>query len=138
MNTDKNKNSGDVKRELFKFGLTLAIVFSLLGVLCFWRGKGFYYYFLFLSVLFLLPALTVPRLLKPAHRVWMILTRILGWLTTRAILTLVFYVALTPIGVLGKLLGKRFLDAEMDNSKESYWIRREQREVSLERYERQY
>lgn len=138
MNAEESKKVTPTKRDLFKFGLTLAIGFAVLGALSLWGKKSFYYYFFVLSLFFLVPSLAAPTLLKPIHRAWMTLAGILGWFMTRAILTVLFYVAFTSIGVLGRLLGKRFLDVGTDDSKESYWIPTKQSEGNLKRYEEQY
>ena len=48
----------------------------------------------------------------------------LGWLNTRLILGLVFYLMITPLGLLIRLAGTDLLDEKIDKKAESYWKKR--------------
>lgn len=69
-----------------------------------------------------------PDRLAPLYRAWMTLALAMGWVTSRVLLATVFFLVLVPIGVLGRLLGKRFLDLSPDPAARSYWIRRDHRQ----------
>lgn len=126
------------KRDLRKFGITVGVALLVLGGILYWRGRTFYLAFLILSVCFLVLGLFVPTVLKPVHRAYMTFAAVLGWLMARVILTLIFYVGFTSVGLAGRLLGKRFLDTGTGESKESYWIPRERSGAEPAAYERQY
>lgn len=132
----RNIKSG--KRELRKFGITVGIVLGLLGGLFLWRGRDYYSYFLILSAALLLLGLAVPILLKPIYKVWMTLAVLLGYLMTRVILSVLFFLVVTPIGLLARLFGKNFLDTEFEKSGNSYWIPKERIELKKSDYERQF
>ena len=83
-------------------------------------------------------AILAPQLLRPVERVWMSIAGAMGWVMTRVVLTLLFYIAITPIGLLTRLAGKRFLDLGMDGEAESYWIRRSRTRRAREEYEKQF
>ena len=51
-------------------------------------------------------ALLVPNSLKPIYRGWMFLALILGWINTRLLLALVFYLMMTPMSLIMRLFGK--------------------------------
>ena len=116
----KNIKSG--KSDLRKFGVTMAIILTLLGGLFLWSEKGYYFYCFILAAAFIIPGLAAPAVLKPVHRVWMTVSIILGWIMTRVILSILFYLAVTPTSLLARLVGKRFLDLKMDKTVKSYWI----------------
>jgi hypothetical protein len=124
-------------RETRNFGLLLAGGFSVLGLLAMWRGRSFYIYLLVAAAVFALAGLLTPALLRPVRRVWMAAARVMGWFMTRAILAVLFYAGFTPIGLLGRLFGKHFLEMEADASRETYWLPRTRRS-QREDYERQY
>ena len=126
------------KAGLRKFGITMCIALGVFSALLFWRGKDFYLYPGLLSPVFLILGLAAPGVLRPAHKVWMSLAVVLSWFMTRVILSLLFFLGVTPVGVLGRLFGGKFLDVEMQDSRETYWIRREQGDESPARYEKQY
>ena len=50
---------------------------------------------------------------------------ILGWFMTRFILSLLFYLIVTPIGLITRVLGKDFLELKKEASNGSYWNQRE-------------
>ena len=73
--------------------------------------------------------------MKPVHIGWMMLALALGWLNTRLLLGVFFYVIVTPIGVIMRLFGKDILDEKLDRSATTYWIKRESVPLDKKRYE---
>ncbi|MBL7129783.1 MAG: hypothetical protein ISS45_00015 [Candidatus Omnitrophica bacterium] len=116
----RNIKSG--KKELRQFGVTLGIVLGLLGGLFLLRQKDCYFYFFIFSAVFLFLCLIAPIVLKPVQKVWMSLAIIIGWFVTRVILTVLFYLVVTPISILARVVGKDFLDLRFDRNAKSYWI----------------
>jgi hypothetical protein len=57
---------------------------------------------------------------------------------TRVLLIIVFYIGITPVALIARLSGKRFLKLEFDPDAESYWEKREPHERGKERYESQF
>ena len=68
----------------------------------------------------------------------MIVGIILGWFMTRVILSLLFYLVFTPIGLILRFFGKQFLELSWDNSKESYWNFRVNEDIKKGSYEKQF
>jgi hypothetical protein len=126
------------RTKLREFGLTVGIAFGVLAGLLFWRQKDHYVYFAGLSAVFILTGLLVPMILRPVNKVWMAFSMGLGWVMTRVILTILFFAVFTPIGLIGRLAGKDFLDLRRDSTQDSYWNYREAAEVSKDDYERQF
>ena len=132
----KNIKSG--RKELRQFGYTMGIVLGVFGGLFLWRGKEWYSYFVALSVLFFFLALVFPLLLKPIHKLWMSLAVLLGWFMTRVILSVLFYVVITPIGFIMRMSGKDLLNRKIEKGSESYWIVRKKVAHNREDYEKQF
>src|SRR2546427_261476 len=65
---------------------------------------------------------------------------VIGWITTRVILILVFYLVITPLGFAMRLFGKRALDLKFADadSKESFWNYRENQGSAPSQLERQF
>jgi hypothetical protein len=76
------------------------------------------------GALLVLAGALVPARLRTAYLGWMALALALGWVMSRVVLTLVFAVVLTPLALLARLTGKRFLALEPDPTASSYWARR--------------
>ena len=68
----------------------------------------------------------------------MTLAFVLGFIMAHVILTLFFFLVVTPIGLLARLFGKDFLQRRLDKSASSYWIPREPKTTTAADYERQF
>ena len=132
------KNIASGKSDLRKFGITVGTVMGLLGGLFYWREKEYYFYFLIFSAVLLFLGIVVPILLRPIHKVWMTLAILLGWVMTRIILSILFYLVVTPIGLLAKLFGKSHLNLAFDKSSESYWRSKDNKRQETRDYENQF
>jgi hypothetical protein len=120
MLSEEIKNIKSGRSELRKFGITLGIAFGLLSGLIYWRGKISPLPFFIISALFFFFGLVLPGLLKPIQKIWMILAVLMGWVMTRVILIVAFYLMVTPIGLLARLFGKDFLNTKFDSNVSSY------------------
>jgi hypothetical protein len=136
INEIKSVKSG--RKELRSFAITIGIAAILLGSLFFWRGKAYYPFWLIIGSTVLLLGFVSPRILVPFHKVWMTISILMGWIMTRIILIVLFYVILTPIGLVARLMGKDFLNLKIDTNFKSYWIPRSSGKQDKISYERQF
>ena len=83
-------------------------------------------------------ALVSPRPLGPAFRCWMALARAIGWFNARLLLSILFYLVFTPIGLIMRLIRRDALQRDFNSSKSSFWIPKEEPKEGLERYTRQF
>ena len=123
---------------LKKFGLTLGIFFGVVGILMYWRGRHAYVIFLILSLLFDGFGILNPRLLKPVHKIWMTFGLVMNWFVTRLILCIIFYLIITPIALLSKLVGQDFLRPIRTGWPETYWIQSKITKTDYEKYKNQF
>lgn len=126
------------KNELRKFGTILTAALAIWGGYFLMRGKGHEFWFFGVSACIALATALLPISLAPVHTAFMAFSRVSGWVVTRLILIVLFYTILTPIGIVGRLLGKHFLDVKMDASRGSYWIATQPKAREREIYERQF
>jgi len=114
--------------ELRNFGL---IVGGIFGALAIWpwiiRGGNVRQWMLALAVVLILPALVAPRVLAPAHRVWMALGAALGWVNTRLVLGLIFFGLITPMGLVLRLTGRDPMQRALDPNATTYRVPRKPR-----------
>jgi hypothetical protein len=125
-------------RDLRKFGLLVGAVFAGLGVLFLWRYKTYYPYFLGPGLGLVLLGAILPRTLKWVYIGWMSIAFVLGFVMAHVILTLLFYLVLTPIGLVARLCGQDFLSLKLNRTAKSYWIPRDPKPKSPADYERQF
>ncbi len=76
-----------------------------------------------LSAAFALAALLLPRALAPVERGWMRLAHLLGRVVTTVLLTVVFFLVITPLGLVMRLLGRDPMMLRSGGGRESYWRR---------------
>jgi hypothetical protein len=122
--------------EVRIFGILFAVVFTLIGLYLLWRGNGHWYVLPMIGLLFLITGFVGYPLLRPVYLGWMKFAFVLGWINTRILLGLFFYLVLTPIGVGMRLFGKDLLDEKIDKARGSYWQKRPKAEFDPARYER--
>ena len=109
------------KSDLRNFGIIVGITLLIISGLLFWKEKESFQIFLAIGIILLLTGIAIPATLKPVYWIWMIFAAMLGWFMTRVILSILFYVIITPIGLTLRFFGKQFLDLHWDKSKISYW-----------------
>jgi hypothetical protein len=89
------------------FGLSVGTVLCAIAALLLWRKRiGRAEIVGGVGAVLLVLGLLQPRLLSPASRVWWRFAALLGWFNARVLLSLLFFVVLTPLGLAWKLAGK--------------------------------
>jgi polyferredoxin len=126
-------------RDLRKFGLLVGGVLLLLGGWFFYRHKAHYPYFLGIGVVLLTLGLVAPRSLKQVYVGWMGVGFLLGLIVSTTLLTMFFYLVVTPIGLIARLMGKDFLARKWDQKANTYWLARDRTKAKQPvEYERQF
>lgn len=109
-----------------QFGLVMAVFFAILAAIALWRGAWVWAAFWAGFVaLFGLAALVAPRVLDPLNRFWFRFGLLLHAIVNPLVMALMFFVIITPIGLLMRTLGKRPIPLRPDRATASYWLSRE-------------
>ena len=123
--------SAITNKQLRSFGLIVGGIFAVIGV---WplviHSAEPRWWALILAAVLVLPAVIYLRSLFWPHKGWMMLGHVLGWINTRIILGLVFYVVVTPIGMVRRWLGKDPMGRRLRLDVETYRIPRTPRPPS--------
>ncbi len=122
-----------------EFGLIVGGVFTLLGVWWFYRGKFFYppRIVLPLGISLVVLGLVWPKALVIPNKAWMLLAEGLSFVMTRVILAIVFFLIVTPIGVIKRLFGWDPLNRR-SASRGSYWSPYSERQRDPRHYEKMF
>ena len=126
------------KKDLRSFGVIIGIILLLIAGFLFYKEKESFQIFLYIAGSFIGFGLIIPIILKPIYIVWMTFAVILGWFMTRLILSLLFYVIITPIGVVLRIFGKDFLEIKKESVQGSYWNQRDSNIEKNQNYEKQF
>ncbi len=127
-------------RDLRNFAYIVGGIFLALGVWFYIAGRRYSLLAAGIGVALILAGRFYAKILKPFHRCWMALGTTLGFVMTRVILLVAFYIIVTPLAAVMRLLGKRPLEMEFrpKNALETYWHYREVNATAKERLEKQF
>jgi len=126
------------KITLKKFGITMGIAFLVITLLILVKHKSLNLTVPIISALFFTLAFSFPVLLKPVYIFWMKLAFVLGWINTRLILWIIFYLIFAPVGLMMMAFGVDLLARKIEKNKETYWLKREKKGFEARNYERQF
>ena len=135
---DEIKHIKTGKKDYRSFGVTIGIILLLIAGLLFYKEKESFQTFLYIAGAFIGFGLIIPIILKPIYIVWMTFAVVLGWFMTRVILSLLFYVIITPIGLVLRIFGKDFLELKKQAVQGSYWNQRDSNLEKNQNYEKQF
>ena len=109
------------RKDLRKFGLTMGIFLGVFGFILLWRGRNDCVYWLAAGAVMLFLSFCFAALLGPVQKAWMTLAVLMGWVMSRVILCVLFFLIVTPLGFIVRLTGKDLLN-EKFKSEGSYWL----------------
>lgn len=115
------KNIKSEKKHLRMFGITIGLIMIIIAGYLYLKGSETFQLFFVVGVLLCVFGVSKPFVLKQIYWIWMIFATIVGWIMTRVILSLLFYMIFTSIGLILRLFGKQFIELSWNKSKDSYW-----------------
>jgi len=108
------------------FGIVFACFFAVAGL---WplvaRAESPRIWALALALLFAVIAAIAPAMLAPLNRLWLKFGELLHRVINPIVIGLIYCLAVVPVGLLMRALGKDILRLKLDPSAASYWIPRE-------------
>jgi len=133
----------DISRKaLQKFGWLIGGIVTISASWFLFRSHSshpeFWYAALGMGVLLLFGGTFFPESLPLLYRIWMGLAFIMGAFMSRIILTFVFFLLVTPIGVIMRLFGKDLLNIKPMDKASTFWIPKTDHDSSPVRLEKYY
>ena len=117
------KSIGNKRKDNILFGILFFIFFFIIGIYPLKSGGAIKIWFIYTSLIFLIITIVRPNLFTFLNKLWIKLGILLGKILSPIIMGLVFFVVVTPIGMLLKILQKDVILQKRGGS--SYWIKRE-------------
>lgn len=115
----------DVKKEARKFGLIISAAILLFGLLPLRKGDAPNLYLIVACAIVTIFAVAWPRALVPLYKLWTKFGKTLGKINAFIILTIVYYVIITPLGLIKKCFSNGISKYSFKSEKDSYWLRKE-------------
>ena len=115
------------RAELLWFGPLMALFVGIIGGVAIRRHEAHTFAYGLWSVAGILIVLyyLVPWIRVPVYRGWIYAVMPIGWVVSHALLTLIYYGLLTPIGLIMRAVGYDPMQRQLDPQATTYWIRRE-------------
>jgi len=126
------------KKEVRKFGLIAFLFFGSLCALGLSMGKPIPSYFFGALSFIGLGFITFPTGSRPIYSGWLKISHFVGKLITVVILTLAYYLVITPSGMIKALIGGRPISLKFDRKTPSYWVDRTEPAQSKGRFLKRY
>jgi len=121
-----NSNQIDI-RKVRRNALIGSVILAIIGTLHLLKGHTKFYYFLYsLSAFLFVVGGFFPRIFKK-------ITHIIGELITGFLLAVIFYIIITPFGLIMRIFGKDPLDKRIEKDRDSYWLDKDAVETNYEK-----
>jgi hypothetical protein len=108
-------------KALRNFGLLFAGLSGIGAAALFWKGDPHWPWPFVAGLALFVAGLFRTQMLRGPYWLWMLLAFIMGWFMTRAILIAVYFLIMTPMGIIMRALGRDLLDERLDKHASSYW-----------------
>mgnify|MGYP000041206939 CR=1 FL=1 len=115
MNNDQNKSTNR------SFGLVFFVVFFIIGIYPIINGEDIRIWSFVISIIFLILGVLNSKILMPLNKIWFKFGIFLGKIISPFVMAIIFFLVVTPIGLLMRVIGKDVLNLKYNNNK-SYWI----------------
>jgi len=107
-----------------QFGYLFFFIFLIITIYGYVNSSDINYISLGFSLIFLLITLIKPVLFEPLNNIWIKFGEILGKIIAPIVMAIIFFIIVTPISFILKLIGKDLLNTKF-LKKKTYWIKRE-------------
>ena len=106
------------------FGLLFFIIFFSFALWPLTKSETLNIYLLFISLIFLTLGSINSKLLSPLNRTWIKFGEILGAIIAPIVMGIVYFLVLTPISLIVRILGKDLIGLKFSKKQDTYWIKR--------------
>ena len=103
------------------FGIVFFVVFLIIAIYPLTYSGDVRLWSVIISIIFLVLALLNSKILTPLNKLWFKLGIFLGRIISPIIMGIIFFLVVTPIGLIMRLLRKDVLNLKYNNN-QSYWI----------------
>ena len=103
------------------FGIVFFVVFFLIAIYPILNESDIRIWSLIISIIFLILGLLDSKILSPLNKIWFKFGILLGKIVSPLVMGLIFFVVVTPIGILMRIMNKDLLNLKF-NKKSTYWI----------------
>jgi len=107
------------------FGFVFFIVFLIISLWPLQHEDQIKIWSIVISLIFLILSLMNSKLLTPLNQLWTRFGLLLGNIVAPIVMGLVFFLVVTPVGIVMRIMGKDLIGKKINKNNKSYWIKRE-------------
>ena len=115
------------------FGLVFFVVFLILGLWPVKSGGDINILLILISLVFLFLAIIKSKFLTPLNKLWFKFGMKLGALIAPIVMGVVFFLVVTPIGIIMKITGRDLINKKINKNIKTYWLNRKKAVGSMKR-----
>ena len=105
------------------FGIVFFLFFLIVSLFPLFKNENIRVWSLIIAIIFLILGLLNSKLLTPLNKIWFKFGILLGNFVSPIVMSIVFFVIVTPTSIIMRVLGKNLLNLKKGNKK-TYWVER--------------
>ncbi|MHC4661428.1 MAG: SxtJ family membrane protein [Planctomycetota bacterium] len=110
------------RKDIRYFGGSFLVILGAITAFAFWRKPGHWLTWMWIPAIAVgVPALLYPPCMKPLFKVWMLIGGIIGFVMSRILFSVFFYIAIFPMAMVMKLFGRDYLGLKFPEEGKSNW-----------------
>ena len=115
------------------FGLVFFVVFLTIALWPVKSEEDFRLWSLVLALIFLVLGVLNSKFLNPLNKLWFKFGIFLGSIVSPIVMGIVFFIVVTPIGLIMRFLGKDLLRINKNKLVSTYWINRDKQKKTMKK-----
>ena len=115
------------------FGLVFFIVFLIIGLWPLAHDGSVRFWSLIIASIFLFLGILNSKILTPLNVLWSKFGELLGIVIAPIVMGIIFFLVVTPTGLIMRMFGKDLLRNKFQINNESYWIKKEKNKSSMKK-----
>ena len=115
------------------FGLVFFIVFLIIGLWPLTNEGSVRFWSLIIALIFLFLGILNSKILTPLNVLWSKFGELLGIVIAPIVMGIIFFLVVTPTGLIMRMFGKDLLRNKFQINNESYWIKKEKNKSSMKK-----
>ena len=115
------------------FGITFFVFFLVVFLWQFLKNEELIIWLLIIAFVFFVLGLINSKLLTPLNKVWNKFGILLGNFIAPFVMAIIFFVVVTPTGLILRLMGKDLLRLKKNKDKKTYWIQKNDYKTSMKK-----
>ena len=114
------------------FGIVFFTVFLIIAIWPLLNGYEIRSWSLIISIVFLILGILNSKILTPLNKIWFKIGILLGNVISPIVMSIIFFLVVTPTSIIMKILRKDLLNLKKNN-KNSYWIEKRKQNSSMKK-----